>query len=178
MVKAEEVLSSFGKLIRMILESSKVKTWTLEEEISLLQNYIEIEKEKFEKDEIQINFDVSNLKNSKWLIPPMLIQPFIENAFKHAFVMMEKQAILNISISDKMDTIQISIMDNGIGIDTLLKQKVKTGHSSLGMKIIAERIQLYNENSKIGKITFSINPIDKKPKKGTLIVLNFPKTLN
>lgn len=177
-LKAEEVLSSFGKLIRRILESSKVKTWTLEEEISLLQNYIEIEKEKFEKDEIQINFDLSHLKNKNWLIPPMLIQPFIENAFKHAYVMMEAKALLNIIISDNNDLVRVSIMDNGIGIDTLLKKKKDASHTSLGMDIIRERIQLYNEESTNGKITFSINADDKKIKNGTLIELYFPKTLN
>ncbi len=173
--KAEEVLSSFGKLIRMILESSKAKTWSLEKEIEMLTKYIDIEKEKFDKDELNVSFNTLQLANKGWQIPPMIIQPYIENAFNHAFVMMEEKAELHIDISDKEEIIIVNIIDNGIGIDKSKSYKKNVVHDSMGMNITQERIAMYNDENKSGKIELIIN--DNSNIKGTSIKIMFPKQM-
>ncbi len=153
--QADNLLTSFGILMRMILESSKTKYWSLREEIKMLKLYCELEKERFENDKIDINIDDDEVISSDIQIPPMIIQPFVENAFNHAFVGLDHQAILTIRFIEDAQYLKVIIQDNGIGIkkSESAKSQFHLMKKSRGLEITKERIENYNyENQR--KISF------------------------
>ncbi len=139
-------ISDFAKLMRLILESSRKKLILLSQEIEILNYYVEFQK-------LRINYDLNFVINisdeidpENCLLPPMLIQPFIENAFKHGFKGNIKNAELKVSLQLQNNIIFVEIKDNGIGI---IKQKTgKTSHQSLSIQITKERLEkLFNKKT-------------------------------
>ena len=139
-------IADFAKLMRLILESSRKKLILLSQEIEILNYYVEFQK-------LRINYDLNFVINisdeidpENCLLPPMLIQPFIENAFKHGFKGNIKNAELKVSLQLQNNIIFVEIKDNGIGI---IKQKTgKTSHQSLSIQITKERLEkLFNKKT-------------------------------
>jgi sensor histidine kinase YesM len=176
MKKAEAMLTKFGKLLRQILNSSKVKLWTIEEEISLLKLYCDIEKERFEKEKIEIKFHVGNI-NSQRKIPPMIIQPFVENVFNHAFTKIsDRQGHLLIDFSETLDKLVVMIKDDGIGIyhNAAATRTLGSTEKPKGLEITKERINLFSlETGKAIELE-----IDEQYKgndfPGTKVIIKFP----
>ncbi|MEL6865110.1 MAG: histidine kinase [Bacteroidota bacterium] len=139
-------LSRFAKLIRFIFEHSKYDRITLSEEIQFLDNYLELEQLRF-SDRVSIEKDISpGLRNSSILVPPLLIQPLIENAFKHGLFHKAEKGKLFFAINEVADGIQVLVEDNGIGRTEALKiqqsrhpQKRISSH-----EVLQERIELIN----------------------------------
>jgi sensor histidine kinase YesM len=170
--KADNYLTSFGTLVRMILESSKNKTWSVRSEIKMLKLYLELEKERFEDGFIHTEIDTKKLINEDMEIPPMLIQPFVENACNHAFWgLKDKQAELKIIFSEKEDALIVKISDNGVGIEKSKSHSTISYKKSRGMEITQERIDNFNSNN-LKQITLKISelyPLKEFP--GTLITI-------
>ncbi|MFM2392609.1 MAG: hypothetical protein RLZZ546_586, partial [Bacteroidota bacterium] len=169
--KADRMLTSFSKLIRMTLESSVRSVWSLKEEIEMLKLYCEIEKERFEKGNVEYNIEQINLNVEEWKIPPMMIQPFVENCFKHAFSS-DKKGLLSITFTDENEKLKIVISDNGKGISQSKNSIIKNGLR--GMGITHERISLYSQT--IGKkIECEIKEEEENGKCiGTTVVVKIP----
>ena len=117
---------------------------SLKDEIDFLKLYVEVENFRWnnkiqftiEKDE---NVDIHRIK-----IPPMLIQPIIENAFVHAFDQYSLQPTINLKLALQQNFIEITVEDNGKGI--LNQEKGNKNYESKALKIINERLQLLNHN--------------------------------
>lgn len=171
--KAGFYLGSFASLTRSILNNSENEFISLEEEIKSLKNYIELEKMRLNNsfdylltvnDEIDVEFT---------LIPPMLIQPFIENAVKYGIDYENKNPFIKINFDLINESLKITVEDNGKGISKE-KNKNKT-HKSFALSLFKERIKTLNKTTKkdIKYKIINLSELDKN-KTGTLISVVFP----
>ncbi|WP_348822412.1 sensor histidine kinase [Flavobacterium aestuarii] len=145
--KANQYLAGFGSLLRSTLTSSEKETQSLETEIKTIKNYIELEQLR-SPFSFRLTIDEKiNVYETQTL--PLLIQPLIENAIKHGISNKEK-AEITITISKIADDLLFELTDNGKGFDTLAEQK------GFGLKLVRERIELFNQSSKKTKIEMKI----------------------
>jgi len=171
--KASNFLSQFATLTRATLNNSTEETIALTDEISMLKNYIELEKmRKRNKFDYSINYD-DNLETDFMQIPPMLIQPFIENSIKHGFKNFDKGGFINLKIKDKTDYVEFIIEDNGEGFTA--NTAVKEEHKSIAMSIFEKRRKLIQQKYKKDFKFEIINLKDKYNKQtGVRITINLP----
>lgn len=162
--KAIKYLKIFSRYTRMVLETSKQQVIPLQEELKLAHYYLMLEGNRFEKD-FTFNItgdDAPEIENI--FIPPLLLQPFLENAIWHGLLRSQhEEKMLSINILCVENSTQIIIDDNGIGRGNRTKQNRSKTHKSMGMQIVKERIELHNK-SYVGKIEYKI--IDKKDENG------------
>jgi ligand-binding sensor domain-containing protein len=143
---AHVYLSKFSKLIRAILEDSRSEFISLEEEVRVLGLYLELEALRFDNQfsyEIIVDPDI-DLQTQQ--IPPMLLQPHVENAIKHGLIHTVPDGRLEISIRRQGDIIVCSVSDNGIGRERsqALKQQSLYKHVSQGIGLTKDRIAILN----------------------------------
>jgi hypothetical protein len=165
---ANKYLSKFSKLMRQVLEYSQVEFISLKEEIDVLRLYVELEHERF-KDKFDFRFSVDESINMEgYTIPPMLVQPFIENAIWHGLRYKESAGVLDVRFTDKEDFISITVKDNGIG--RTKSQELKTinqkKHNSSGMRNVENRTEMIQAVFK-AKIDYEI--IDLPENSGTQV---------
>ncbi|UZH56164.1 tetratricopeptide repeat protein [Salinimicrobium tongyeongense] len=162
--KAMKYLVVFSRYTRMVLETSQKHVVPLSEELQLTQYYLTLEKNRFEKD---FTFEIKGddaPEISKFMIPPLLLQPLIENAIWHGLLPSKKEVkILLLEVIPEGEEVKIIIDDNGVGRTFTEKRSSEKEHKSMGMKILKERVELYNK-SYSGHIDFEI--IDKKDEAG------------
>ena len=137
---ADNYLTMFARLMRKYLDSAREKMIPLEQEMALLQDYTTLEKMRFE-DLFDVEIELEeNLDPSAYVIPSMLLQPFVENAINHGLSeRRDKQGQLRIRFESLRDVLICTIEDNGIGREQA-KSKRRKGHHSRGMKIVQEKI--------------------------------------
>lgn len=157
-------MGEFSKIIRKTLNNSSIQRIALSDEIEYLQSYIKLENMRFKN---QVEFELivdKELDLFETEIPPMLIQPFIENVFVHAFDSHSKNPKLTLSFEQKQNCLFCEIIDNGKGIASGNLNKL---HYSKGIDLAKERIALFQiDNS---------NPIviSSKLHEGTIVILKF-----
>ena len=143
---ANKFLSSFAKLIRKNLESTKVDFISLGEEIERLRLYLSLEKMRFpEKFDYQVVVE-PGIELSETQIPPMLLQPFVENSIKHGIMGLDKDGMIQVEVSRYgQEFLEITIEDNGIGIEASKARKKDrpSDHVSKGMQITLDRLALF-----------------------------------
>ena len=158
--EAVRYLNKFAKLIRIILNNSEKPTVTINEDIEALTLYLELEKMRFEN-KFNYSIHVSDAIDGDYdEIPPMLIQPYIENAILHGINPKEDMGQINVEISIVTTFIKISIIDNGIGRDkskAIQSLQPSARHKSLGMKITKDRVRILNT---IHQSHLNVNIID------------------
>lgn len=155
-IDAAGYLSKFAKLMRRILDQSKHNFIPLGEVLETLKMYVEIEAFRF-NNEIKYSFDIEeddDLLDAR--VPPMLLQPFVENAILHGLMPKNGEKFLRISSRIINNSIEIIIDDNGIG---RIHQQPKAGHESQGEKLTAGMLESLQQIQNI-KASFAI--IDKK----------------
>ena len=143
--KASYYLSLFSKLIRFNLDHSTQSIVPLSEEITALKLYIDLEKIRFSnRFEFEIDVDKNiNLENT--FLPPLIIQPFVENSILHGFMTKEGPCKLDILVSSDKRLLSIEIIDNGIGrVAASSLSKLQT-HESKGLKITLDRITSFSK---------------------------------
>ncbi|MBC7920191.1 MAG: histidine kinase, partial [Ferruginibacter sp.] len=146
--KASEFLTKFSRLIRLVLENSRREKVTLANELEALKLYLDMEVMRF-KDKLHYHIGVDLAIEQDFVeIPPLLLQPYVENAIWHG--LMHKPAGGNVRIrlgQPDENHLQIAITDDGIGRAKAaeLKSKSATLHKSFGMKVTTERILLINQ---------------------------------
>lgn len=172
---ANKFLSDFSHLMRQVLDYSQKDFIGIQEEIDLNKLYLKLEHFRF-RDKFQYTFenDLSDLQ--KLEVPPMLIQPFIENAVWHGLRYKEDKGELKISFTEANNQLIVLIQDNGIGRQKsrLLKTKNQKKYNSTGLDNVSKRIQLINEI--YGK-NYSIEVDDLNPDSddtGTQIKVRIP----
>ncbi|HOY19242.1 MAG TPA: histidine kinase [Haliscomenobacter sp.] len=140
-------LTKFSRLIRQVLENSRSEKITLQNELSTLQLYLDMEKLRVgDKFDYEIKLD-NNLEEDFIEVPPMLIQPYVENAIWHGILHKAEKGKVLIEISQRVDNVLITIADDGIGRKKAAELKSKSGstHKSFGMKITAERLSIIKQ---------------------------------
>lgn len=149
---ASDYLTKFSRLIRMVLVQSQKKIIPLEDELEMLRLYVDMERMRFKN-----GFDYSITTNNTIdagaiFIPPLLLQPFCENAIWHGLMHKDGQGHLNISIAEQNRFLICTITDNGIGREKAATYKSKSAEKekSLGLKITANRLALLNKEQNAG----------------------------
>jgi ligand-binding sensor domain-containing protein len=172
--KATTYLARFAKLIRSVLESTKHNLVPFYKDFETLQLYIELEQFRSgNKFVYTINAD-EELMEGDYKVPPLLVQPFVENAIHHGLMNKltgERNLVINASI--QAATIQYLIKDNGVGRIKAqeIKQQNKPEHNSYGIEISSQRIQLHNQNGKQNNITVTDLSCNGQPI-GTEVAVN------
>jgi tetratricopeptide (TPR) repeat protein len=143
---ASDYLTQFSRLIRLVLNNSK-KAWIpLEDEIDMLRLYLDMEKLRF-KDAFSYNFICGDgVDASSLFVPPLLIQPFVENAIWHGLMHKKGSGLVTISFFVEQDILHCAIVDNGVGRSVAAKSgsKPSQAHKSMGIRITRERLELIN----------------------------------
>ena len=175
-LKANSYLAKFSKLTRLILEHSERENISLSEEIEALKLYLDLEKMRFKEDfSYQIHTEkVSNKDNIE--LPPMIIQPYLENAIKHGLLHKESDKKLDIVFEEKEKELIVTIEDNGIGRKRSmeLNQIRSEKHHSFATKANEKRLEILNKagNKKVG-----VDIIDKYENDlpiGTKVLISIP----
>lgn len=141
---ANKFLAKFSRLMRMVLDYSQVEFISLTNEVELLKLYVDLEHERF-KDKFSYVFEVDETINTEqYQIPPMIIQPFIENAVWHGLRYKKEEGLLTVHFRDRGDHVEIEVSDDGIG--RTKSQEIKTvnqkKHKSSGMRNIEDRTEM------------------------------------
>ncbi len=144
-------LSQFAEMIRMILEFSRKDYITLDAELKFLEHYLKLQQLRFDnKFDYQLVID-KEIDTETTLLPPMMAQPFIENAIEHGIFYKTGKGNINVTFNKNNKELEYIIEDNGIGLTASKKLKSYTEpkHESLAMTITGERMQvLYNDIKK------------------------------
>ncbi|WP_422354436.1 histidine kinase [Roseivirga pacifica] len=132
-------LQKFARLIRRVLDSTRSSLVPLEEELETIRFFLDIQRVRFENSfQYSINLDLTE-RNVDLLIPPMFVQPFIENAVEYG-VKEVTNGEINIHVCQQGDTLIMTIDDNGLGLEAETKKKKE--HRSQATKITEERIDV------------------------------------
>jgi sensor histidine kinase YesM len=170
--KAVSYLAKFSRLLRLILESSREKIVPLSKELEAIKNYTNLQnmsrKLQFKYIlELDPAVDIEN-----FMLPPMLIQPFVENAIEHGFKKDVPNPEITINITQENNQLVCEIIDNGIGIDAT-KEHSKLHNKSLATTITSERLKLLSKN-KNAPSEITIEDRSKHNEKGTRVTLKIP----
>ncbi|MEL7122842.1 MAG: histidine kinase, partial [Bacteroidota bacterium] len=149
-VNSTRYLSKFSNLIRMVLKVSNLSRISIEQEIELLENYLELEQMRFGG---LLNYEFildEKLDQLDTYLPPLLLQPIVENAIIHGFSETQKNYHLKLYFQEINNKVQISIIDNGRGFP--MNQSFNNNqHQSLGLNMTERRLallpQVYGSNS-------------------------------
>jgi ligand-binding sensor domain-containing protein len=175
--QASEYLTKFSKLVRMVFHNSQSALVTLESEIEALQLYLELEAVRFDN-----HFDYSitvdeELDAAVLKIPPLIIQPYAENAIWHGLMHKEERGKLDIAIYPEGEVLVCRIKDDGIGrkLADEIKGRSLNTHKSMGMRITADRIALLQQQNMLRE-AIQINDLvlDDGTPGGTEIILKMP----
>lgn len=174
--QADKYLDKFSDLMRSTIDNSDAAIITLQSEISYLDNYLQLEKLRFEE-KFNYNIEVADdIDKEKYVVPAMLLQPYVENAIRHGMRFLEnRKGQISISVKKENNILVCTIDDNGIGREKAaeLKSKRHVEYQSRGMNISRRRAELYNIEQYV---------TDKKDEDGnaagTTITVKIPTNFN
>jgi tetratricopeptide (TPR) repeat protein len=140
---ALKYLSKFSKLMRLTLEYSKDTLIPIDREIESLQNYLELEQLRFH-DKFEFKIQSSESVEFNMGLPPLLIQPFVENAILHGLVPKEGSGMIVVDFDVENDQLVCTIWDNGIGItkSAAIKENSMKAHKSMALEITKKRLEI------------------------------------
>jgi len=146
-IQADKYLDKFSDLMRSTIDNSDAAIISLQNEISYLDNYLQLEKLRFE-DKFDYKIEVAaDIDKEQFFVPAMLLQPYVENAIRHGMRFLEnKKGQININVFKENNFLVCEIDDNGIGREKAaeLKSKRHVEYQSKGMNISRRRAELYN----------------------------------
>ena len=177
-VTAANYLTKFSRLIRLILNNSQSKLVRLSKELEALELYIEMEQFRYNK-KFDYKIEVQEgIKTEMVDIPPMILQPYVENAIWHGLMHKEKgTGLLSINVQNLGEKIKFTVEDNGIGRAkaAVIKSRSATKHKSFGMQITKDRIEMTNQLYETQATVEITDLLDhqKKPM-GTRVVIHLP----
>lgn len=171
--KASDYITKFSRLIRVILKSSSSLTIPLSEELGILALYVKLEQMRISGGfEYIINIDSDiNLEDIK--VPPLFLQPYIENSIWHGIMHISGEKKIQLSIKKIDNKIQCDLIDNGIGIDKTKDESHKkiNRRKFFGAQATENRIKLLHRNV---DVTVDINDISDENSTGTKVTIIFP----
>jgi LytS/YehU family sensor histidine kinase len=165
--EAISYLGKFSKLTRQILENSNEETISLNEELSTLENYLTIQQLLYNNSftfsiEVDESIDKENI-----FLPPMLTQPFVENAIKHGLKNKTQGGQVKVKFFMKEQSLFFEVSDNGSG----LEEKAGTGHKSMSTRIVTERL---NTTAKKPIEIQTKNRVENNEVKGVITTFEIP----
>ncbi|MBN4052006.1 histidine kinase [Cytophagaceae bacterium AH-315-L13] len=175
---ANQFLTEFSTLMRTVMENSEHDFIPLAKELEIIKIYAELEHFRFkDKFSYQLKVD-ANLEEEEFVLPPMLIQPYIENAIWHGLRYKETIGELIISFQRENKTLKVMVQDDGIGREKSaeIKTKNQKKSKSIALKNIGERVELFNSLHKI-KINVSIKNLNEDAS-GTIVTILIPQPNN
>jgi len=181
MFNANKYITGFARLIRATLHNSSKTFISLSDEISYLSTYLSLEKYRF-KDKMDYSIEVERSLQEQMEeinIPPMLIQPYVENCMRHGLRhRSDKGGFILIRVIQEGDKLAFVIEDNGIGRERAARYKTREHieYQSRGMSLTADRIRLINA---VNKESIGVEVIDLKNEQdeasGTRVIIRFPR---
>ena len=173
---ALKYLSKFSKLMRLTLEYSKESLIPIHKEIESLQNYLELEQLRFNH---VFDFEItqSDAIEDDMALPPLLLQPFVENAIIHGLIPQKKKGHLSIDFSIQDKQLICTVIDNGLGFETSkeMKENLVSLHKSMALDITKKRLEMM-EASTAQKAKVNIQELKDEENKslGTQVILQLP----
>lgn len=172
--KAKQFISYFSRLLRLILETSKEKLVPLSTEIEIIKNYLELFLLRFEdKYDYHINID-EDMDEDFLMIPPMVVQPFVENAVLHGISPLKSKGKISIDFKMEDNFLLISIHDNGIGRKKSEELKMFSRSKSTGIKVTQMRLKHLDTHQIINQTVEIIDLEENGESAGTLVILRVP----
>ena len=176
--KASDYLTKFSRLIRLVLENSRSELVPLHNELEALQLYIELEAMRF-KQKVQFTIQVSPEIDQQYVcIPPLLLQPYVENAIWHGLMHKPEGGTVSVEVSQPQENLlYIEITDDGVGRQRAseLKSKSAGKHKSFGMQVTADRIRMINQLYNIQTQAQVLGLVDSFGEPcGTKVILQIP----
>lgn len=157
--RASDYLSKFARLMRLILDHSDRHSIPLDEEVTLLRLYLELEDLRYDH---RFDYDiiVDPALDDDTPVPSMLIQPYVENAIRHGLIPKQGRGKVTVALRLADDTICCTIEDNGIGREKAFEMKRRTGHAHnpKGMDITRDRLDILNEH-RSGRMSLLISDL-------------------
>ncbi len=177
--EANYYTSQFAHLIRQTFHGSTFHFISLAEEVQLLNNYLDLERMRF-RDRLDYTIEVdSHLDLEEYIIPSMLVQPFLENAINHGMrPLRNRKGMLLVRLKKHGDErLFIEVEDNGVGIKAAQQQKelqtrVKH-HKSEGMELARNRIDLMNKCYRLD-MHLEVRDLSEQGSQGTLVLIDLP----
>jgi sensor histidine kinase YesM/ligand-binding sensor domain-containing protein len=169
--KAKQFISYFSKLLRMILETSKEKLVPVTTEVEIVRNYLELFLLRFEN-KYEYNIFISDdIDPENIQIPPMIVQPFVENAVLHGISPLKSKGKISIKFEKEDGILKVSIQDDGIGRKKSEELKMFNTTKSTGIKVTQMRLKHINEQLNIGKYVEIIDLENQGGDSGTLVII-------
>jgi tetratricopeptide (TPR) repeat protein len=175
---ASRYLTKFSIMVRLILEHSETSQISLKDELMMLKSYIQLEELRFKE---KINFSISiddGIEPENRFLPPMILQPFVENAIWHGLIHRETKGNGQISILIKEfnNLLYFTIEDNGVGREKsrLIGQNSVWKSKSLGIKITEDRLRLLNKEKLRELIRITDLKDDQEKTLGTRVDIHIP----
>jgi len=173
---ALKYLAKFSKLMRLTLEYSKEALIPIDKEMESLQNYLELEQSRFNQ-----VFDFTITKSAEieddLALPPLLLQPFVENAIIHGLIPKQEKGTIAISFELENDSLLCTIIDNGVGLEASqkLKEQSVSIHKSMALDITKKRLEMMETSTQKKSFVTIDEVIDENGLvKGTKVVLHLP----
>ncbi len=158
--KAYSTISDFSRYLRYNINAlSSVELIPFSEELKHIRVYLDIEKERF-RERVEIVYDISD---DDFAVPPLSVQPFVENAVKHGVCQKSEGGTVRVSSAEERDAYVVTIEDNGVGFDTSL---IETGKRGVGIK---------NAMYRLRALADADTKIESEIGKGTKVTITFPK---
>jgi LytS/YehU family sensor histidine kinase len=165
-------LGKFAKMMRQVLEHSEKSEITLAEDLQVVETYIQLELLRM-RNGLQYEIVVDpGIDPEATMVPPLIVQPFVENSIWHGFSGKDTTGKISIRITREAGMIRYTVEDNGIGRAAAGKQAA-TGKRSMGLRITQDRIEIINQSKgvKAGVEIFDLSG-------GTRVELLLPLELN
>jgi sensor histidine kinase YesM len=177
-ITASRYLTRFAKLIRLILENSDSKEVALSDELEALNLYIEVESMRFANKFTYAIVVDENVSSDTLQVPPLIIQPYVENAIWHGLLHKASDGRLLILVKKTNENmLQCIIEDNGVGRSRAMELKSKSANSnkSMGMKLTEERLNMLNQNTSLNASIEIIDLYDVHGQgAGTKVIVTIP----
>jgi len=173
---ARQLLSKFAKLMRSILENSRTSQIPLQKEIDLLDNYLAIEQfSRPGKFEYKLIIDPT-IDKEEVSIPPMMIQPFVENAIIHGVNHLKSDGHIELSFQKENNQLLCMVKDNGIGREASakIKQQEARKHESVALDVTKERLEFLNQNNNNKSLEIKDLFKEDGSAAGTLVYIRLP----
>jgi tetratricopeptide (TPR) repeat protein len=172
---ALKYLSKFSKLMRLTLEYSKGSLIPIDKEIESLQNYLELEQLRFHH---KFEFTITSSANVEFNmgLPPLLIQPFVENAILHGMVPKQGNGKIDVNFDVENGQFICTITDDGIGLaeSKKLKENSVAAHQSMALEITRKRLEIM-ETATSKSAQIEIRELQNENKNhGTQVTLRLP----
>lgn len=170
-MQSSRYLGKFARLMRAVLELNENASISLEKELALLEDYLELEKLRFE-DKFDYHIDYPK-EMATFSIPTMILQPFVENAVVHAFTEISSGGQICLSVKEEDSYLLVEIEDNGKGFSKKPSPD-KPGKRSMALELIGQRLKLLSQSDGENYHFKIYNLNDQGPKPGTRVRLYLP----